>query len=294
MKYLALLVLLSITPAWADNPTLTEIEDAIADLNWQYGADSYTISASNAVIHTREDEAFLQGEDAWEAMRLSEGHDRFKPNALIVKVDGPMAGSSVLFGYEKIGYVKMGDWEENIDPAKILLLIQQRTEEQNKVREVGYPKIYIDGWAEKPYLDRQNAIVYWAIKGHDGDDRQFINAKALKLGRKGMSDLVWVGSPEQFYGAAQNLQPALDAYQYQEGFRYADFRPGLDTIAAVGIGVLAYKMLTGSGKKGAGAVGAGILVVILAFAKKLWFLVFLPFVFAWKRIINLFTRKKKI
>jgi uncharacterized membrane-anchored protein len=131
--------------------------------------------------------------------------------------------------------------------------------------------------------------VFWAIAGHAKDGQSFVNAKALKLGKNGYADLVWVGSPEQFHGAANILEDSLKAYHYNDGFRYADFRPGVDTVAAVGVGAIAYQMMTGS-KKGAAAVGAGILAMIAVLAKKLWILLLLPFVFAWKWIRRLFAR----
>jgi len=264
------------------------VENAIANLNWQVGAASHYLDVSEAYIHTKDDEAFLRGKDAHELMRLSEGHDAFKPDAVILKLDGPMADSIVTYQYSETGFLKMNDWEEYIDPSEILNVIIQNTEENNRVRVEGYPDIFIDGWIEEPHLDRDNAIVYWAIKGHDERGNRLVNAKALKLGRMGMSDIVWIGTPEQFHSASQNLGNALHAYDYREGFRYADFRPDVDTVAAVGVGAIAYKMLTGSNKKGVAAAGAGLLAVIVAFAKKLWLLIFVPFVFAWKWFKQLF------
>jgi uncharacterized membrane-anchored protein len=276
--------------AQAQMPQERAVEEAIASLGWQLGPKSHTLPSSNAVIQTQHDEAFLQGADAHEFARLSEGHTGFQPDAVVIKFDGPLAESFVMYSYSDLGYVKMDDWEEFIDPSYILKEIRKNTEEANKNRAAGYPALYVDDWVEKPYLDRENAIVYWAIKGHAQEGSQFVNAKAIKLGRKGMSDLVWVGSPDQFQDASRNLQPALEAYRYDDGFRYADFRPGVDTVAAVGVGAISYKMLTGSNKRGAAAVGAGIVAVVAALAKKLWILLLFPFVFAWKAIKRLFAR----
>ena len=266
------------------------LEEAIANLSWQLGPNSHTLPASNAVIQTQQDEAFLHGTDAHEFARLSEGHSRFQPDAVVLKLDGPLAESVVMYTYSDVGYLKMDDWEEYIDPAHILDEIKRKTEEDNRDRAPGYPVLYVDGWLEKPHLDRENAIVYWAIKGHAEEGSQFVNAKALKLGRKGMSDLIWIGSPDQFQDASRSLRPALEAYRYNSGFRYADFRPDLDTVAAVGVGAISYKMLTGSNKRGAAAVSAGIVALIAALAKKFWILILLPFVFAWKGVKRLFTR----
>ena len=282
-------IIFSVGLALSAHAQTHNLASAIGNLNWQVGANTHRIETSNAVISTKDDEAFLQGKDAQDFMRLSEGHDRFKPDALIVKLGGSMAESVVLFQYAEIGYVKTDDWERNIDPDQIIRVIRKNTEMANKAKAAGYEKIYVDGWVEKPYLDRQNAIVYWAVQGHSESGQQFINAKALKLGRKGMSSLVWVGAPEQFHGATRNLKPALQAYTYQDGFRYADYRTGVDTVAVAGVGAIAYKMLTGKSTKTAITAGAGIFAIFAALAKKFLFLLLVPFVFVWKAIKRLFS-----
>jgi uncharacterized membrane-anchored protein len=208
-----------------------------------------------------------------------------------MKTDGPMSDSYVMYTYIDMGYVKMDDWDEFINANDILSKIRNRTMETNKIRAEDYPKLYIDGWAEQPHLDRQGAIVYWAIRGHSDTGSAFVNAKALKLGRKGITDIVWVGAPEQFQDASRSLEPALKAYRYGGGYGYADFQRGVDTVAAVGVGAIAYKMLTGADKKGAAAVGAGIVAVAAALAKKLWLLLALPFVLVWRAIKRVFTGK---
>ncbi len=82
-----------------------------------------------------------------------------------------------------------------------------------------------------------------------------------------------------FNGTSNVLQPAVHAYKYNDGGRYADFSPGLDTVATFGVGALVYKTLTGSGKKATGAAAAGLIGIALLLLKKIWFLALLPFVF---------------
>lgn len=258
------------------------VNEAIVKLNWQTGAVAHVISTSHAQVEVREDEALLDAKDAAEFLRLTQGHDGFQPDALVYKVDGPLLDSFVTYEFNEVGYVEMDDWEETIDADDIMAEIKQGTEAQNAKRAEGYAKLTIDGWVEKPHLDRERAIVYWALKLHDEHGNQSINAKAMKLGRKGISDIDWTGSPDQFVDATHALEPAIQVYNYQDGFRYADFKPGVDTVAAFGIGAIAYQMLTGNAKKT--GVIAGILAAVVLFAKKLWFLIVLPFVFAWKWI----------
>ncbi len=261
----------------------------IQALDWQVEPGKYQLTGSNASVTTTSEEYLLKGTEAHKYMRISEGHDGFKPDALIVRVDGPSQDTQVLFTYHDIGYVKMDDWEEHIDKDELLKEIQKSTEAANKIKEKGYPKLYVDGWAQEPYLDKANAIVYWAIAAHTSEGSSIVNAKAMKLGRKGFAEIVWMGNPNQFANAQQSLSPSLAAYQYDEGSKYADYVPGTDTVAAVGAGALAYKLITG---KAAAKTSAGLLALLAIFAKKLWFLIFVPFIFVWKWIKGLFTGTK--
>lgn len=289
--YLIFIFMLS-SVGHAQGMTEEKMIEEISKLNWQIGEGIHELIKAKSNISTQEDEAFLEGEDAHKFMKISEGHDAFKPDALIVKLSGPMAESGVVFNFFEDGYVKMDDWEDHIDPSSILDDIKRGTKEANKIKAKGYPKLYVDGWVEEPYLDREKAVVYWAIKGHDDAGNMFVNAKVLKLGRKGYTSIVWMGAPAQFKNAAQTLTPALGAYRYQEGMRYADYIPDVDTVAAVGVGAITYKLLTGNNKF-TKAAGAGILAIILAFAKKLWFLIFIPIIALWRLAKSAIFGKKE-
>lgn len=265
------------------------IIEKIQSLDWQTEPGKYRLKGSNASVTTTSGEYLLKSNDARKYMRITEGHDGFKPDVVVVRVEGPNHDTQVIYAHHEIGFVKMDDWEEHIDKDELLNEIRKNTQASNKIKEKGYPNIYVDGWAQEPFLDKRNAIVYWAISAHTSDGNSIVNAKAMKLGRKGFSEIVWLGTPAQFSDAQTSLSPALAAYQYDEGSKYADFVPGTDTVAAVGVGALAFKLITG---KAAAKAGAGILVLLAIFAKKLWFLIFLPFVFVWKRIKGLFAGNK--
>jgi uncharacterized membrane-anchored protein len=55
----------------------------------------------------------------------------------------------------------------------------------------------------------------------------------------------------------------------------------VDKVAAAGVGALVYKLATGKA-----IAKAGALALIAIFAKKLWFLIFLPFIWLWKKMTN--------
>ncbi|GGX89019.1 hypothetical protein GCM10007160_15440 [Litchfieldella qijiaojingensis] len=265
----------------------SEVIGRIQALDWNYEPAEYTLENEKSSVATSFGDYILIGSEAHKYMRITEGHSGFKPDAVVVRVDGSNQDAQVTYTFHDIGYVKMDDWDEHIDPKEMLDQIKKSTLESNEIREAGYPDIFVDDWVEEPYLDEHSATAYWAISGHTGDGNSFVNAKALKLGRHGYTEIVWMGRREQFSSAENSLAPSLAAYSYKEGFQYADYIPGADKMAAVGVGALAYKLITGNA---AAKVGAGLLAMLVLFAKKLWFVIFLPFIFLWKKIKSRFSR----
>lgn len=259
--------------------------DAIAALNWAREPGQYDVPGVNAAVQVEPDEYLLRGEQAHRYMEITEGHGNFKPDAVVVRLDD----SQVLYDYVEMGHIKMDDWEAHIDPDELLAVMKEQTRKENVMRAAGHSNLYVDGWAEQPRIDRRNAVVYWAIRAHTSDGVSLINAKALKLGRKGFTSVTWIGASQAFKSAQFNLRPALAAYSFDEGWTYADYKPGVDTAAAVGVGALAYRMMTGerAGNIG-GKAGAGIAAAIVAFFKKAWLLLLLPFYFVWVGLKRLF------
>ena len=90
-------------------------------------------------------------------------------------------------------------------------------------------------------------------------------------------------SPESEY--RNTVESALDLYTPNIGQRYADFTQG-DSVYKYGVmGSLA--ALAGVSWKGKGkAAAAGIVGMILVFAKKLWWLIFIPVIALFKRLFG--------
>lgn len=260
----------------------------IQQLGWKSVVDSYDLASNDAKISISENEYLVLGKDAHKFMRLTEGHDGFKPDAVKIKIHADESESTAIYQRHDIGFLKTDDWEDSINSDDMLEEIIKGTEATNDIRAEGHAKLYIDGWSQPPFLDKENSIIYWAINGHTSENRQFINAKALKLGRKGYTEIIWAGSPEQFTGAEAVLKPILASYTYNEGFQYNDFVPETDTVAAMGAGALVYKLATGKA-----AVKAGFLAAAAIFAKKFWFIIFIPFIYGWKWIKRKFTSKSE-
>jgi len=254
-----------------------DITEQIQSLDWKVEANSYDVTTNDARIIINENQYLVLGDDAHKYMLLVEGHDRFKPDAVAIKLEPDNSETTAVYERHDIGFIKTDDWSETINKDELLSELKEGTKEANKIRAEGHPDLFIDGWAQEPYLDKDKSVVYWAIKGHRSDNIDFINAKALKLGRKGYTEIIWVGNPEQFSDAESVLQPVLASYEYSEGFQYDDFVPETDTVAAMGAGALVYKLATGKA-----AAKAGLLAMLAIFAKKFWFVLFLPLIWGWK------------
>lgn len=261
------------------------------ELNWQ-SKGTYQTNSGLASITTNSEEQLLQGKDAHKFLYLTEGHDGFKPDIVVYRVSGSNQNTQINYTFREIGYLSTDDWDEHIEKNALLQEIKKNTESDNKIKKAGYPKLHVDGWAQEPLLDKTNSLVYWAISAHTDQGEKIINAKALKLARKGFTEITWAGHADLFTSADKSLDPALAAYQYNEGLTYADYKPSIDKLAPFGVGALAYKMITGKTGKASAAAGAGLLAMLAVFAKKLWFLIFIPFAFAWNWLKSIFTGKK--
>jgi len=219
---------------------------SIVDLDWKRGPETFTVKPLKGTIRVRSDEAFVQGKDAREYVRLGHGRSDYRPDAVVFKLKGPFERSVVIYEHIETGHVEMDDWDQQIRPEELLAEIRRANEEDNKKRPPGYDAVYTDGWIEEPYIDRENAVAYWAYRLHNDKGEQFVNAQAVELTRNGFTSLSWVGTAEQFASTQQNLIPALRAYDIDKGQRYADFEPGSDKVAKAGIGAIVFDILTGN------------------------------------------------
>lgn len=249
----------------------------LENLNWQH-AGTYT-SASRANLTIDEDQAALFGKDAETFVEVTEGHNLYKPDSITLKLLGDEVIGTVWFSHNDVGHITMDDWEELMDADQVLDAVSKATEERNKVVKEGYDKLYTVGWALKPSIDRSSATVFWALNIRTSAGQNLVNAKALKLNRDGYTEIIWIGSPEQFAGYSSTLEPAINNYNFTDGYRYADYDPSVDGAAVAGVGALAFAMLTGK----EAAKKFGWLAAIAIFFKKFWVVLFFPAAWAWRK-----------
>jgi len=255
----SLFLLVAILPSSIFSITTTQQLDP-GNFNWIDGIGYHLVPSINAAINLDNSELMLIGQDALDAAFLFEGHQRIKPDVLVMKYLKDVLVNTIYYKSVETGHIETNDWEEYIDPDTILSAIKQSTKEDNKIREKGYPALYVDEWVQKPTVNYERGYVYWALSGHTENGDKFINAKALVLNRKGFVSINWVGSPDNFINVEKSVKTSILAYSDNTGFAYTDFDQTTDKVAAFGVGALAYKMLTGKNslvKSTAKNTGAG-------------------------------------
>jgi len=203
-------------------------------LDWK-ASETLELPQSNATLRIPEEFAALTGDDARKLDTFWNGASYARVEAIIKSDDGTDA---LLFSYENDGYVSIDDWEQ-IDPKELLQSIRDGTEESNLARkENGISPIHTIGWVEEPYLDRETNTVHWVTELEDEEGViPFVNATALKLGRRGYERIVWVTDKPSFLYGDTEFSSLLSMFDYQTGDRYADYSHG-DKIASYGIAAL--------------------------------------------------------
>ena len=173
------------------------------------------------------------------------------------------------------GYVTFDDWA-NKDRDKQIGEIWSQLESglKSQSEKLGVP-ITADKWFVYPTLNADKQYLYYATK-INWNGEPTINVKASKFDRQGyvVFDMVPLDSEMTAEALETNVEEALAMYKPNATMAYSEFSEG-DKIAAAGaVGVLATLVGVKFGK--AAAVGA--FALILAFAKKLWILIFIPLI----------------
>jgi len=179
--------------------------------------------------------------------------------------------------FDPLGYVSDED-AADMDFTALLKDMQADTLAANpELSKLGYPQVTLIGWAEPPHYDRTARELYWAKELHfEGSDDNILNYNIRELGRRGVMVINFIASMQQLDEVRSVVPDVLKMVEFSEGHRYADFVPGTDTVAALGVGgLIAGKVLS----------KAGLLAILAVVLKKGGFLIFLPLIwlFNWFR-----------
>jgi uncharacterized membrane-anchored protein len=166
----------------------------------------------------------------------------------------------VTIDYEADGYVKDDDADE-IDYDELLAQMQEDAAETNKERkQLGYESVQLVGWAAKPFYDKSSHKLHWAKELKFGQQEvNTLNYNIRVLGRKGVLVLNFIAGIDQKSVIDSQVNNVLAIAEFNPGYRYSEFNPDIDTVAAYGIGgLVAGKVLAKT----------GILAALLVFLKK--------------------------
>ena len=142
----------------------------------------------------------------------------------------------VVFEFSDDGYVK-DDQAKTLDPAATLKVLQEINDEENVERQrLGWSSTRVVDWELPPQYDPESNNLEWAIRV-ERDGLTDINYNTRTLGRFGVMIVNLVVGPEDLPTAMPAYRSLIDAFQYSDGHRYAEFRQG-DQVARYGLTAL--------------------------------------------------------
>jgi len=195
----------------------------------------------------------LLGEDLAE-IEIPAGYmalDRAETQRLMQYLENPVNGSEVgtiapdsedvswfvVFEWDEIGYVEDDD-HESIDADALLASIREGTAAANVEREKrGWGTMEIVGWEEVPRYDENTQNLTWAVLGRSGG-RDNVNRIVKILGRQGVMTATLVTDPRLLSVASVESDQLLADFEFLSGHTYAEFIPGKDRLADIGLAAL--------------------------------------------------------
>jgi len=264
MALAALALPLFAQEAPAEEEALAAVEEFLAGLDFQTGL--IEVADGVASLNVPETFRFLGPEDAQSVLEDLWGNP---PDDTVLGMLFPagvspdeMEAWGVIVTYEEDGYVDDGDAAE-IDYAELLEQMQSDTEASNEFRrENGYEEVALVGWAAEPRYASEEKKLYWAKNLRFGNaEENTLNYDVRVLGRKGVLVMRAVASINQLGDIRTGMDDVMAFVDFNEGYRYSDFNPDIDEVAAYGIGALI-----------AGKVAAkvGLLKGLTLFLAKFW------------------------
>ena len=260
-----------------------ELQAAYDALSWRSDVGSHKLPESHAAIRLRSGQILLLGADAERFAWLASGTE-FPDTEAVLSYDSVSAKSEVYLEWRDEGYITDSDWAD-VNADQLLESYRSGTEAGNSERiDNGLAPMHVVGWLEEPHYNRSTHTITYAIELEDKDGR-WANAFALRLGRAGYTEFMWVGSVGLLQSAGGRpalLNDALAAHGFEEGYRYEDYQEG-DEVASYGVAGL---MAAAIGAKFGKGLIAGLFAMLVAGKK-----IVIPLVLAFGAAIAKFGRR---
>lgn len=161
---------------------------------------------------------------------------------MLFPAEGRLVGPNawgVVITFEEDGYVDDKE-AASINYDDLLKEMREGEAEDNEQRrKAGYEAVNLVGWAAPPRYDQAAHKLYWAKELAFGDNAEHtLNYDVRVLGRKGVLSLNAVADMGQLKDVTRDMQAVMQFVEFNPGARYADYKPGVDKLAAYGIGAL--------------------------------------------------------
>lgn len=222
------------------------------DNSFNYVRDQATIGNGIATVSVPNGYKFLQKEDAHTVLEDIWGnpYDSSLMGLLLKEEESPVESTyGIEISYSEEGYIEDDD-AADLDYNELLNEMQEDVITYNPERKKqGYPEIELVGWASEPFYDSSNKKLHWAKElNFEGDETNTLNYNIRVLGRKGYLNLNVIGDIQVLPDVQGNLDPILGSVTFNDGYKYSDFNPDFDDVAAYGIGgLIAGKILAKAG-----------------------------------------------
>jgi uncharacterized membrane-anchored protein len=188
--------------------------------------------------------------------------------------------------FNEDGYVSDED-AANFNYTDLLKEMQEQVTQDSQERvKQGFEALRLVGWASSPYYDKETHKLHWAKElEFGGAQPHTLNYDIRALGRKGVLSINFVASMNDLSVMKKDVMPLVLAMpEFTSGFRYEEYVPGADKVAAYGIGgLIAGKVLS----------KVGLLAVALVFLKKGWIVIVLALAGLWQVGMRFFRRPPK-
>jgi uncharacterized membrane-anchored protein len=204
-------------------------------LDWQAGPLVAPIGDELAELELPEGFLFLDDSGTAQFMELTGNPVNGSELATVAPAQG--AHWFLVFEWDEIGWVDDVE-RDSLDADSLLASLKEGTEAANEERRKrGWPAFELVGWREAPHYDERTQNLTWAIEGRSEDD-VVLNRLVKLLGRRGVMSVTLVGSPEEVAAATPQVDALLGGYRFRSGHTYAEYLPGTDRAAQVGLAAL--------------------------------------------------------
>jgi uncharacterized membrane-anchored protein len=260
-----------------------EFRAKLRALDWVKGPTTVTVSG-NSTLKLPEDYVFLNAANTAKFEELT--HNLSGGKEVLI---GPRSLQwAAYLEFSDDGYVKD---DEKIDADAILNSLKSSTERANEERRRrGWETMHIIGWAVPPAYNTTTKRLEWATLFESQSERG-VNFFTKILGRRGVTSVVLVSSPDDQAASVVALNQVLTGYDFNAGERYAEYKPG-DKVAEYGLtGLILGGAVAAAAKTG---LLKGFWKLIIGFAAAAWKVLVAGVVAAMAGLKSLFKKKPTI